>query len=116
MDVEWAVSIRRACAAIVPDPRTYRYKSHRPGQAALEQRIRVICQTRVLSATGPSTFCCDGRAGSAIGSRPIAFTRRWACNCVTSRPNDGFKPSRVMIVPRLLDPTMSGPWIFSVIN
>lgn len=28
-------------------PRTYRYKSRRPGQAALEQRIREICQTRV---------------------------------------------------------------------
>lgn len=29
------------------DPKTYRYKSRRPGQAALEQRIREICQTRV---------------------------------------------------------------------
>ena len=29
------------------DPRTYRYKSRWPGQAALEQRIREICQTRV---------------------------------------------------------------------
>jgi putative transposase len=26
---------------------TYRYKSRRPGQAALEQRIKEICQTRV---------------------------------------------------------------------
>lgn len=29
------------------DPKTYRYKSCRPDQAALEQRIRDICQTRV---------------------------------------------------------------------
>lgn len=29
------------------DPTTYRYKSRRPDQAALEQRIREICQTRV---------------------------------------------------------------------
>ena len=47
MRSEWAISIRRACAAILLDPKTYRYKSHRPGQAALEQRIREICQTRV---------------------------------------------------------------------
>jgi putative transposase len=45
--VEWAISIRRACAAIQFDPKTYRYKSRRPGQAALEQRIKEICQTRV---------------------------------------------------------------------
>ena len=29
------------------DPTTYRYRSRRPGQASLEQRIRKICQTRV---------------------------------------------------------------------
>ena len=47
MRVEWSVSIRRACAAILLDPKTYRYKSRRPGQAALEQRIKEICETRV---------------------------------------------------------------------
>lgn len=47
MRTDWQVSIRRACAVIRFDPRTYRYKSRRPGQAALEQRIREICQTRV---------------------------------------------------------------------
>ena len=47
MRSEWAVSVRRACAAIQLDPKTYRYSSRRPDQAALEQRIREICQTRV---------------------------------------------------------------------
>ena len=47
MRSEWSVSIRRACAAIRFDPKTYRYKSRRSGQAALEQRIKEICQTRV---------------------------------------------------------------------
>ena len=47
MQSEWAISIRRACAAIRFDPTTYRYKSRRSGQAALEQRIREICQTRM---------------------------------------------------------------------
>lgn len=47
MRSEWSVSIRRACAAIRFDPKTYRYKSRRSGQAALEQRIKEICETRV---------------------------------------------------------------------
>ena len=47
MRSEWAVSIRRACAVILFDPKTYRYTSRRSGQAALEQRIREICETRV---------------------------------------------------------------------
>jgi putative transposase len=41
------VSIRRACALIRFDPRTYRYRFHRPDQAAIEQRIKELCQTRV---------------------------------------------------------------------
>lgn len=44
---EWRISIRRACAVILLDPKSYRYKSRRRGQAALEQRIREIRQTRV---------------------------------------------------------------------
>jgi len=47
MRSDWSVSIRRACSVIMLDPKTYRYTSRRPGQAALEQRIREICQTRV---------------------------------------------------------------------
>ena len=44
---EWDVSIRRACRVLVVDTSTYHYKSRRPGQAGLEQRIKEICQTRV---------------------------------------------------------------------
>jgi putative transposase len=44
---EWDVSIRRACGVVEMDTSTYHYKSRRPGQAHLEQRIREICQTRV---------------------------------------------------------------------
>jgi putative transposase len=29
------------------DPKSYRYRSRRPGQAPLESRIKEICQTRV---------------------------------------------------------------------
>lgn len=47
MRLDWAVSIRRACSVILFDPKTYRYKSRRPDQAPLEQRIKEICQTRV---------------------------------------------------------------------
>jgi len=44
---DWRVSIRRVCGLIMFDPRTYRYKSRRLEQAAIEQRIKEICQTRV---------------------------------------------------------------------
>lgn len=44
---DWRVSIRRACSLIRFDPRTYRYKFRRRDQAAMEQRIEDICQTRV---------------------------------------------------------------------
>ena len=44
---EWDVSIRRACRVVEVDTSTYHYKSRRPGQAHLEQRVREICQTRV---------------------------------------------------------------------
>ena len=38
-------AVRAACSRWTPS--TYHYKSRRPGQAALEQRVREICQTRV---------------------------------------------------------------------
>ena len=48
---DWRVSIRRACGLIRFDPQTYRYKFRQPAlscdQAALEQRIKEICETRV---------------------------------------------------------------------
>ena len=45
--VGWGISIRRACEALRFDPSSYHYKSRRTGQAALELRIREICETRV---------------------------------------------------------------------
>ena len=41
------VSIRRPCRVLLLDTSSYHYKSRRPGQAVLEQRIKEICQTRV---------------------------------------------------------------------
>ena len=43
----WGVSIRRCCRVLLVDTSTYHYKSRRPGQAGLEQRIKEICQTRM---------------------------------------------------------------------
>jgi putative transposase len=41
------VSIRRACRVFLIDPKNYRYRSRRPGQAHLEHRIKEICQIRI---------------------------------------------------------------------
>ncbi|GHE04249.1 hypothetical protein GCM10008024_30740 [Allgaiera indica] len=44
---DWAVSIRKAYGAIGFDRLTFRYKSRRADQAAVAERIREICETRV---------------------------------------------------------------------
>ncbi|MFK4495937.1 transposase InsO family protein [Bradyrhizobium japonicum] len=44
---EWQVSIRKTCEAIELDRSTYHYKSRRPGQAVLEQKIKEICHVRI---------------------------------------------------------------------
>jgi putative transposase len=44
---EWKVSQRRACRLLNLDPKSYRYTSRRPAQAALEAKIKEICQTRI---------------------------------------------------------------------
>jgi transposase InsO family protein len=68
MRSDWKISIRRACAAILFDPMTYRYKSRRPGRAALGQRIREICQSRVRFGY-PKTIRVD--QGSEFVSRDL---------------------------------------------
>ena len=40
MRAGWKVSVRRACRVLRFDPKSYRYRSRRPGQAALEDRIK----------------------------------------------------------------------------
>lgn len=47
IQVSWKVSQRRACGVLRFAPKSYRYRSRRRGQAALEKRIREICETRV---------------------------------------------------------------------
>ena len=47
MLADWGVSIRRACKALCCDTSSYHYKSRRTDQAALERRIKEICETRV---------------------------------------------------------------------
>lgn len=43
----WKVSIRRACSAFRFDTSSYHYKSRRPPQASLRERIKEIAETRV---------------------------------------------------------------------
>jgi putative transposase len=47
VQVDWGVSQRRACATLDVNRSTCQYRSHRPGQAPLEARIKEICETRV---------------------------------------------------------------------
>ena len=43
----WKVSIRHACRVLQIEPSLYHYKSRRPAQASLKQRIKEIAETRV---------------------------------------------------------------------
>ena len=43
----WRVSIRRACRNLCVDTSSYHYKSRRPSQASLKERIKAIAETRV---------------------------------------------------------------------
>ena len=45
--MDWGVSQRRACTTLEVNRSTCQYRSHRPGQAPLEVRIKEICETRV---------------------------------------------------------------------
>ncbi len=47
VQADWGVSERRACSVLCVNRSTCQYRSRRPGQAALENRIREICETRV---------------------------------------------------------------------
>ena len=44
---DWSVSIRTACGALRFDRSSFHYRSRRTDQAAVERRIREICETRV---------------------------------------------------------------------
>jgi hypothetical protein len=44
---EWGMPIQRACSNLLLDTSTFHYCSRRPDQAALKERIKDICETRV---------------------------------------------------------------------
>ena len=47
VQVDWGVSERQTCTALLVNRSTCQYRSRRSGQVALESRIREICETRV---------------------------------------------------------------------
>ncbi len=82
MLVDWGVSIRQACGALGFDPSSYHYKSRRTGQAAMELRVREICETRVRYGYRRIMSCCDGRGGRTTRRR-AGFTMSWVRNSET---------------------------------
>jgi putative transposase len=87
---DWAVSIRAACGAIGFDRSTFHYKSRRADQAAVEKRIKEICETRVR-----------------YGYRRV--------HVLLDREGWGINIKKVYRIYRELGmPTMSGRWILSM--
>ena len=108
---EWGVSIRRACRVLLVDTSTYHYKSRRPGQAGLEQRIKEICQTRVRYGYR-RVHVLQRRDGWRINQKK---TRRvyheLGLQLRNKTPiNAGSRRSCVRIGAMLPDPTRPGPW------
>lgn len=86
---DWAVSIRKACGAIGFDRSTFHYKSRRADQAAVEKRIKEICETRVRYGYRRVHVLLD-REGWDINIKKVyRIYRSWGCSSGTRRPNDG---------------------------
>src|SRR5690606_38521476 len=73
----WKVSTRRACSVLKIDRLLYVYKWKRGDQAELKLRIKDICQTRSVTATGAFMSFSSGTAGRSIRRESIVSTRRW---------------------------------------
>ena len=91
---EWDVSIRRACRVFEVDTSTYHYKSRRPGQAGLEQRIKEICRdARALRLSARSRPAAARGLACMDRTRRGASTASWACNCATRHRSGGSRRS-----------------------
>jgi len=55
------MSERRACTVIGADRTSIRYRSRRPDDRDLRERLRALASERRSSATGGCTFCSGGR-------------------------------------------------------
>ncbi len=71
------ISIWRARGALNFDRSTYHYTSRRADQAALERRIREICEIRVRYGYRRAHVPME-REG--WGTEPTAFSETWACS------------------------------------
>jgi transposase InsO family protein len=106
---EWDVSIRRACRVFEVDTSTYHYKSRRPGQAHLEQRIREIRQTRVrygyrrIHVLLRREGCRHGQnktrriyreLGLQLRNKTPKRRSRRSCATTVGQPRDQTKPGR----------------------
>jgi HTH-like domain len=116
MRSDWDVSIRRACRVFLVDTSTYHYKSRRPGQAHLEQRIKEIRQTRVRYGYR-YVHVLLRREGYYHGqNKTRRIYRELVCNCETKRPSDGSRPSCETIDIRQRDRTRLGLWTSCMTN
>ena len=58
MRTRFAVSERRACSVIEVDRMMVRYRSTRPDDGTLRERLKALAQERRRSVTGACTCCC----------------------------------------------------------
>jgi transposase InsO family protein len=92
------VSIRRACRAIPACRATYHYRSRRPEQAPLRQRIREIAEIRMRYGYRRITVLLR-REGWHVNVKRVHRLTGWkACKCGSNRHADASWPNCSVIL------------------
>lgn len=113
---QWDVSIRRACRVFLCDASTYHYKSRRSGQAALDHRIKEICQTRVRYGYRRVHMLLR-REGWTINVKKVhRIYRKVGLQFRDKRRNAGSRPSCARIARMPPSRTRLGPWTSYMIS
>ena len=77
------MSIRRACSNLLLDTSTFHYHSRRPDQAALKERIKEICETRVRYGYR-RVHVILRREGWFVNQKKVRrLYNEWACSYAT---------------------------------
>ena len=107
----WQVSIRRACRNLRVDPSSYHYKSRRPSQASLKQRIKEIAETRVRYGYRRIHVLLRREGWLVNAKRVNRLYREMGLQLRNKSPKRKSKRSCERGARHLLVPTTFGPWI-----
>lgn len=106
----YQVSIRRACDVLQFQKSTYFYKARRPSQAALRNRIREICATRVRYGNRRVHVLLQREGWRVNAKRVYRLYVEEGLQIRNKRPKRKVAAERPRTVIRRARQTMSGRW------